>query len=99
LEHLPVAQVANLARALEQLKDAGVWIAALDADADKTIYELPGEDALCLVVGSEGSGVSRLVLDRADHRVAVPMSGRVGSLNASVAGAIALFEIRRKRNS
>ncbi len=99
LEHLPVAQVPNLPQALEELKKRGVWIAALDAEASTTIYGLPAEDPLCLVIGSEGKGVSRLVLDRADHRVAIPMAGRVGSLNAAAAGAIALFDIRRRRNS
>jgi 23S rRNA (guanosine2251-2'-O)-methyltransferase len=97
LEHLPVAMVTNLVRALEELKERGVWIAALDGDADRTIYDLPAEDALCLIVGAEGTGVSRLALDRADHRVSIPMSGRVASLNASAAGAVALFEIRRRR--
>lgn len=97
LEHLPVAMVTNLTRALEDLKKRDVWIAALDGDSPTTIYDLPADDALCLVVGAEGTGVSRLVLDRADHRVSIPMSGRVASLNASAAGAVALFEIRRRR--
>jgi 23S rRNA (guanosine2251-2'-O)-methyltransferase len=99
LEHLPVAQVPNLAQALEELKKRGVWIAALDADAPQTVYDLPAEDALCLVIGSEGKGVSRLVLERSDHRVSIPMAGRVQSLNAAAAGAIALFEIRRRRGA
>jgi 23S rRNA (guanosine2251-2'-O)-methyltransferase len=98
LEHLPVAQVGNLVRSLEELKVSGVWIAALDADAERTIYDLDGTDPLCLVVGSEGEGVSRLVLERADHRVSIPMSGQVDSLNASAAAAVALFEIRRQRS-
>jgi 23S rRNA (guanosine2251-2'-O)-methyltransferase len=97
LEHLPVAMVTNLVRALEDLKERGVWIAALDGDAAATIYDLPADDALCLVVGAEGTGVSRLVLDRADHRVSIPMSGRVASLNAAAAGAVALFDLRRRR--
>jgi 23S rRNA (guanosine2251-2'-O)-methyltransferase len=97
LEHLPVAMVTNLVRALEDLKERGVWIAALDGDATQSIYDLPADGALCLVVGAEGTGVSRLVLDRADHRVSIPMSGRVASLNAAAAGAVALFEIRRRR--
>jgi 23S rRNA (guanosine2251-2'-O)-methyltransferase len=99
LEHLPVAQVPNLVRALESLKDLGVWIVALDADAPGTIYDLDVFGSLCLVIGSEGKGVSRLVLDRSDHRVSIPMAGKVASLNASAAGAVALFEIRRQRGS
>ena len=97
LEHLPVAQVANLVRALDDLKERGVWIAALDSAARTTIYDLPGTDPLCIVVGGEGKGVSRLVLEHADHRASIPMSGRVQSLNAAAAGAVALFEVRRQR--
>jgi 23S rRNA (guanosine2251-2'-O)-methyltransferase len=98
LEHLPVAQVANLARALEGLKEHGVWIAALDADAEQTIYDFDARDPLCLVIGGEGEGVSRLVAERADHRICIPMAGKVQSLNASAAGAVALFEIKRQRS-
>jgi 23S rRNA (guanosine2251-2'-O)-methyltransferase len=98
LEHLPVAQVANLARGLEELKERGVWIVALDSDGATTIYELElTTEPICLVIGSEGKGVSRLVRDRADVIAKIPMSGRVQSLNASAAGAVALFEIRRRR--
>jgi 23S rRNA (guanosine2251-2'-O)-methyltransferase len=98
LEHLPVARIVNLQRTLRDLAERRVWIVALDADADDTIYDLPvAPDPLCLVVGSEGSGVSRLVRERADYRVRIPMSGRVASLNAAAAAAVALFEIRRRR--
>ena len=97
LEHLPVVMVTNLVRALEDLKKRDVWIAALDGDAKTTIYDLPADDPLCLIVGAEGTGVSRLALDHADHRVSIPMSGRVASLNAAAAGAVALFELRRRR--
>lgn len=97
LEHLPVARVTNIPSALETLKEAGVWIVALDATSERTIYDLDGTDPLCLVVGGEGSGVSRLVAERADHLVSIPMAGKVSSLNASAAGAVALFEIGRQR--
>jgi 23S rRNA (guanosine2251-2'-O)-methyltransferase len=98
LEHIAVAQVPNLARAIDELKERGVWIVALDERSERTVYDLPATDALCLVVGSEGKGVSRLVLDLADHRAAIPMRGSVNSLNASAAGAVALFDIRRRRS-
>lgn len=97
LEHIALVQVANLVQTLETLKESGVWIAALDADAKSSIYDLDGTDPLCIVIGGEGHGVSRLVRDRADHRVSIPMAGRVGSLNASAAAAVALFEVRRQR--
>jgi 23S rRNA (guanosine2251-2'-O)-methyltransferase len=99
LEHLPVAHVTNLARALEELKKAGVWIVGLDASGDRTIYDLDvATDPLCLVVGGEGGGLSHLVRERADLVVSIPMGGRIASLNASAAGAVALFEIRRRRS-
>lgn len=98
LEHLPVAQVPNLPRALAQLKHKGLWVVALDASGEAAIYDLPvASDPMCLVVGSESRGVSRLVRERADHVVRIPMSGRIESLNASAAAAVALFEIRRQR--
>jgi 23S rRNA (guanosine2251-2'-O)-methyltransferase len=99
LEHLPVARVVNLQRALHDMTEHGIWIVALDASAADTIYELSvATDPVCLVVGSEGSGVSRLVRERADYRVRIPMSGHVASLNAAAAAAVALFEIRRRRS-
>jgi 23S rRNA (guanosine2251-2'-O)-methyltransferase len=99
LEHLRVARVVNLQRTLHDLSDSGVWIVALDADAPDSIYDLAAAtDPLCLVVGGEGRGVSRLVRERADYRVRIPMAGRVASLNAAAAAAVALFEIRRRRS-
>ncbi len=97
LAHLPVAQVSNLARALEELKERGVWIAALDGGAEQTIYELDATGPMCIVIGSESDGVSHLVLERADYRVSIPLLGKVDSLNASAAGAVALFEVQRQR--
>ena len=98
LAYLPVAQVPNLPRALEELKERRVWVVALDGDASQTIYDLDvATEPLCIVVGSEGKGVSRLVRDRADIAVRIPMAGQVESLNASAASAIALFEIARRR--
>ena len=99
LEHLPVARVVNLQRTLHELFERRVWIVALDAAADDPIYELPvATEPLCLVVGGEGSGVSRLVRERADYRVRIPMSGHVANLNAASAAAVTLFEIRRRRS-
>ena len=98
LAYLPVAQVPNLPRALEELKERRIWVVALDGEASQTIYDIDvATEPLCIVVGSEGKGVSRLVRDRADVAVRIPMSGQVESLNASAASAIALFEIARQR--
>lgn len=98
LAYLSVAQVPNLPRALEQLKERRIWVVALDGDADRTIYDLDvATEPLCVVIGSEGKGVSRLVRQRADLSVRIPMAGEVESLNASAAAAVALFEIARLR--
>ncbi len=100
LDYLRVAQVTNLSRALEELKSRNIWVVGLDSSGDRTIYELDlATDAVCLVVGGEGGGLSRLVSERADAVVQIPMSGRIESLNASAAGAVALFEIRRRRSA
>lgn len=100
LHHLPLARVQNLARALERLKGEGVWVVALDGEGETSLYELSvATEPVCLVVGAEGRGVSRLVAERADVRCRIPMGGRVGSLNASAAGAVALFEVRRRREA
>jgi 23S rRNA (guanosine2251-2'-O)-methyltransferase len=100
LEHLPVAEVPNLARAVDQLRDAGVWCIGLDGAADASLFDLRlADEPVCVVVGGEGSGLHRLVRDSCDALVRIPMSGQVESLNASVAGALALFEVRRRRHS
>jgi 23S rRNA (guanosine2251-2'-O)-methyltransferase len=92
LLHLPVAEVGNLARALERLKDAGFWLVGLDARGMHSIQEAerpPGR--LAMVVGSEGQGLSRLTREACDELVRIPLRGRVASLNVSVAAGIGLF--------
>jgi 23S rRNA (guanosine2251-2'-O)-methyltransferase len=95
--HVKVAEVVNIARALEHLKAAGVWTVGLAGDApqayDAVDYTLP----TALVVGAEGTGLRRLVRERCDWLVSIPMHGHVQSLNVSVAAGIALFEARRQR--
>jgi 23S rRNA (guanosine2251-2'-O)-methyltransferase len=92
LLHLPHARVANVARALERLRGAGFWVVGLDGAAPTSIYDEPcPEGRVALVVGSEGSGLSRLVRERCDALVSLPMSGRVASLNASAALAAVLY--------
>lgn len=99
LAHLPVAEVGNLVRALGELAAAGVWSIGLDGDAEVALSDHPLVTEACvLVVGAEGSGLSRLTRDRCDALVRLPMRGHVGSLNASVAAAVALYELRRHRD-
>ena len=95
--HLKIARCGNVARAMEDLKQAGYWIAALAPAGDREIYDLDTTRRLALVVGSEGRGVRDIVRKNADFVVRIPMYGKVGSLNVSVAAAVALFEIARRR--
>jgi 23S rRNA (guanosine2251-2'-O)-methyltransferase len=98
LQHLPVAEVPNLPRAVERLRDAGVWCVGLTGDADASLFDLQlADEPVCVVVGGEGAGLHRLVREACDALVRIPMAGQVESLNASVAGALALFEVRRRR--
>lgn len=99
-EHVQVAQVTNLVRAMGQLKAEGIWLAGLEATPEAQLYTLSDlSGPLGLVVGSEGQGLARLVRETCDFLIELPMDGQVESLNASVAGAIALYEARRQRNS
>lgn len=94
-EHLRIARI-NLARAMEELKESDVWIAGLDNETDaRDIYTAELEPPLAIVVGAEGHGLRRLVRESCDYLVRIPMQGSVGSLNAAVAGSIALYESRR----
>lgn len=98
-EHMRVAQVVNLARAVEAIQVRDVWVAALHAEAPQLIYDADLRGALALIVGSEGEGVSRLLRDRADFVLRLPMRGHVASLNAAAAGAIAIYEALRQRST
>ena len=97
IEHCPIARVTNLSRALEELKEAGLWIAAADPDGDRALYDTQLDGPLALVVGAEGPGVRRNVLEHCDFRVRIPMVGEVASLNASVSASILLYEVARQR--
>ncbi len=95
---LPVARVTNLTRALVAYQKAGLMVITLDGEGDVEIGDLEiAAEPLCLVIGSEGKGVSRLVSEAADVRVRIPMPGATESLNAGVAAGIALYEISRRR--
>jgi len=96
-EHLRIARI-NLARAMEELKKSDVWIAGLENNTDaRNIYTAELEPPLAIVVGAEGHGLRRLVRESCDYLVRIPMKGSVGSLNAAVAGSIALYESRRPK--
>jgi 23S rRNA (guanosine2251-2'-O)-methyltransferase len=96
LEYLPVARVANLVSTIEMLKKKNIWIYGADM-AGKAYYETDFGGGVALVVGSEGAGISRLVKEKCDFLVSIPMRGRIGSLNASVACGILLYEVAKHR--
>jgi 23S rRNA (guanosine2251-2'-O)-methyltransferase len=97
--HVKVADVVNVARALEELKEAGVWTVGLAGDAPKRYDELDLTLPTALVLGAEGLGLRRLVRERCDWLASIPLQGHVGSLNVSVAAGIALFEAVRQRHA
>jgi 23S rRNA (guanosine2251-2'-O)-methyltransferase len=97
--HLRIATVVNVTRAIETLKEAGVWTVGLAADGEAAYDALDLTVPTAIVVGAEGTGLRRLVRDSCDHVAAIPMAGHVGSLNVSVATAIVLFEALRQRRS
>jgi 23S rRNA (guanosine2251-2'-O)-methyltransferase len=98
VEHLRVARVPNLARIVDGLKQRDVWVAGLEADPEAQVYDqIDLRGPLALVVGNEGSGLRRLVREKCDFLVRLPMYGRVASLNAAVAGSVVLYEVERQR--
>lgn len=97
VHHVPVADVVNIARALDELKQDGVWTVGLDAGAETPYYDLDLTVPVAIVVGAEGSGLRRLVRERCDLVASIPMAGHVGSLNVSAAAAIVLFDAVRQR--
>ncbi len=97
LAHVRLAEVVNIARAVEELKDLGVWTVGLAGDAPTPYDELDFTGPTALVLGAEGAGLRRLVRERCDFLAAIPMAGRVGSLNVSVAAGVVLFEAVRQR--
>lgn len=99
LEHVRVARISNLAQALETLKARGVWVVGFDASGRERWDQVDYKRPLALVMGGEGRGIRRLVRERCDHVVSLPMFGHVGSLNVSVAAGIALYEVLRQRGA
>jgi len=94
-----VAQVTNIVATIEKIKEENFWVAGIDGDAPADIYSADLSGELAIVIGSEGGGMRRLVRERCDSLLSIPMRGAVSSLNASVAGAVVLFEALRQRIS
>ena len=97
IEHMPVAKVTNIARTIDDLKEKGVWVYAADMDGE-AYYNTDLNCALAIVMGSEGSGISRLVKEKCDGVLSIPMYGSVNSFNVSTACAVLVCEAARQRN-
>lgn len=95
-EYTPVAKVTNIASVIDELKREGLWITAADMDG-QSMYDIDFKGAIGIVIGSEGSGVSRLVREKCDFIASVPMMGEINSLNASVAAGVIMYEALRQR--
>ncbi len=97
IEYVPCVRVTNIVRAIEDLKDKGFWIAACDMGG-REYYKTDLRGKLAVVIGSEGSGISKLVKENCDFTVSMPMVGNITSLNASNAAAVLMYEVRRQRD-
>jgi 23S rRNA (guanosine2251-2'-O)-methyltransferase len=96
-EHLPIAKVTNIGRAVEELKSRNVWTVGLDERGTKVYHELDYKMDCALVLGAEGHGLHEQIRKKCDFLVSIPMLGKVASLNVSVAGAVVMYEVARQR--
>ena len=99
LTHMAIARVSNITSTISELKKHGLWVCAADMTAQQPMYSANLTGALALVIGSEGGGVSRLVKESCDFLVRIPMHGKIGSLNASVAAGVLVYEVLRQREA
>lgn len=97
IEYVPVARVTNIAQTIENLKKNNIWVVGTDMGTDSPFYKNDMKGPIALVVGSEGEGMGRLIKEKCDYIVNIPMKGKISSLNASVAAAIIMFEIHKQR--
>jgi 23S rRNA (guanosine2251-2'-O)-methyltransferase len=95
--HLPIVRVTNLAQTIEDLKKMGFWVVGAEAGGAKSLYEMKFDMNVALLIGSEGKGIRPLLLRKCDFTVAIPMRGKISSLNTAMAGAVILYEILRQQ--
>lgn len=95
VEYVPVARVTNIAQTLELLKSHGIWVAGTDMDGD-VYYEANLKGSIAIVIGNEGKGISRLVKEKCDFMITIPMAGEIQSLNASVAAGVIMYEVMKQ---
>ena len=97
LNYTPVAKVTNLAKTIDELKTRGVWVTGADMSGESELFKSDMSGAIAIVVGAEGKGISRLVKEKCDFLVQIPMCGEINSLNASVAASLMMYEVLRNR--
>jgi 23S rRNA (guanosine2251-2'-O)-methyltransferase len=97
VEYVPVARVINLNQTIRTLKEEGIWVVGIDSGGKRDIYEFDLKLPVCIVVGAEGEGLSRLVGENCDEILSIPMKGKISSLNASVAAGVVMYEVLKQR--
>lgn len=97
VEYMNIAKVSNIASTIEELKERGVWIYGADMDGEQDYFNKDLSGPIAIVVGSEGKGIGRLVKEKCDFLVKIPMNGKISSLNASVAASVMMYEVLRQR--
>lgn len=100
IEHVPIALVPGLPATLSRLRELGIWVVGLDDAAERTLFDIGdlAREGICIVLGAEGAGLSRLTRERCDLVVSIPMRGRIASLNVAAAAALATYEVTRHRS-
>lgn len=99
LEYVPVAKVSNISQTIDNLKTRGIWVVGADMEGEQTYYKADLTGKIALVIGSEGLGIGRLIKEKCDFLINIPMKGEVGSLNASIAASIIIYEVMKQRQS
>lgn len=99
IEYMPVARVTNIAQTIEYLKKKNIWVIGTDSTGEKSFYKSDLKGSVAVVIGSEGEGIGKLIREKCDFVVNIPMKGQISSLNAAVAGAIVMYEVLKQRNS
>lgn len=97
IEYIPVCRVTNIARTIDELKERNIWIAGADMAGEQTHFNSNFKGKIAIVMGSEGKGISRLVKEKCDFLVNIPMKGKISSLNASVAASLLMYEVYKQR--
>lgn len=99
IEYVPVARVTNISQTIEKLKEQGVWVGGADVEAKQNVYQSNFNMPIALVIGNENKGMGRLIKERCDFLVKLPMFGQINSLNASVAASVLMYEVVRQRTA